>query len=218
MSHIKNYEKDLDFNSLKNSPFKHPFLKNNEKVDSRVMAVYWPSKKYSIRHKDLFSQDICKNKTGPNDSTKRLAESMFDLMKEKFPNFLNSNFIVPIPNHHSNIYRDSGAIGIVKELNLIFKKNNYNIPVANILEKNFSQKMHEMGSGESRKTFFNDNELFSINMLNFEISNNIIKDSTVLLIDDVITMGLTTKACIDLLLGIGFKKIFLYVAGKTYQK
>ena len=78
--------------------------------------------------------------------------------------------------------------------------------------------MHEMGSGESRKTFFNDNELFSINMLNFEISNNIIKDSTVLLIDDVITMGLTTKACIDLLLGIGFKKIFLYVAGKTYQK
>lgn len=210
-SYDENYGRDINFNSQ----FVHPKIGSDSRIECHSMALYFNPTKYRVRNKGLFSQDIERNKSGPNDATKRLAESMYDFMNDRFPSFREADFIVSVPNHMSNHHPGSGGVGIAKELHSIFQKNSLSVEIKEILEKNFSQKLRFMYGRDSREHFFESNRTFSVKKP-VGISENRIRSSSVLLVDDVMTLGLTTQKCIELLLGIGFKKIFLFVAAKDY--
>ena len=174
-----------------------------------VVGEYFSQINYShIHEKDDLSKDILLNKKKKEpDVAERLSLLMFYVAKTDFPEIFKVDIISPVPNTTSNKFDTKGpALSMQLFLKL---KNNYPILHHELLNKIGLTNM-KFKSDIQRIELFKNNRFYKFNKL-FNI-----QDKTILLIDDVITLGCTTNQCLEELYNNGAKNVYIYAVAKNH--
>lgn len=182
-----NCQKEGDFLCLKcfkkipinkNSPIR--FKNKKYKLDELIIVSYYQNpilKNVIYRYKYDFIQN--------------LSSSLVSLIKIKAP-FLKTNknaILIPVPIHKKRLkWRNFNQSAILaqklsQDLNLL------------ILENLIIRKKYTIPQAKLKNTKERKNNLKNVFVTNKEIDKNLIKNKTVILIDDIYTTGATMQEC-----------------------
>jgi hypothetical protein len=137
---------------------------------------------------------------------KALANGLYLVTKNHFPNLLKSDFVVPVPNHMDDKWRNLKAVGIAREYGQILSSNNAAIPVLECLEKVKNEQTMPLVQVEREEAVEG--------MFKFDGAKSV-KGKKILLIDDVLVGGNVKSKCVELLKQNGADKVWILVAGRN---
>ena len=180
-------------------------------------GTYYPTDQPSS-HSLPFSQYIISAKQGSKEAANYLCEKMYDyLLPNKTPSqFFNLDdveIIVPVPNDR-RVYTD--ATLIAKEFAKIIRER----VRENIRSYNFILK--RVGKSDLYRKTSTRQDKYHSSLQDYKVTEkmkeykNSLKDRKILLIDDIITSGITVGVCSNLLLQLGAKRVIIFCPGRTY--
>ena len=169
-------------------------------------------------HSLPFSQCIIRAKQGSKEAANYLCEKMYDyLLPNKSPSrFFNLDdveIIVPVPNEWCI---DTDATLIAEEFAKIIRER--------VRENIRSDKfiLERVGKSNLYRKKSNPVEKYRASLQDYKVTEkmkedkNPLKDKKILLIDDIITSGITIGVCSTRLLQLGAKQVIMFCAGSTY--
>ena len=177
--------------------------------------IYYPK---NLQSNSLpFSQCILHAKQGSKEAVNYLCEKMYDyLLPNKSPSrFFNLDdveIIVPVPNEWCV---DTDATLIAEEFAKIIRER--------VRENIRSDKfiLERVGRSNTDRKNSSDVEKYRASLQDYKVTEkmkedkNPLKDKKILLIDDIITSGITIGVCSSWLLQLGAKRVIMFCAGKT---
>ncbi len=184
------------------------YLHDSLKDVDGVFQLGYYYKKYStakIMENDMLSKDILGLKNNP-DYAIPIAKAMFLLMKNHFPDLLNIDTLVPVPNHFDDQYSHSKAVALANELSNEYEGSNKHVEVTPALLKIQNSKTHRLSRPER--------EEIVKNMFKFNTETSVVGKS-ISLVDDVLTAGNIKGKCASILKENGAKKVLCFIAGRT---
>lgn len=191
----------------------NPQICKEHPLDISVVGEYFSKASYPKEHvEDDLSKDILLNKKKEKDSdvAQRLSLLMYCVAEENFPEIFESDIISPVPNTTYNEF-DAKGPALSKQLFSRLKINNYHIVHHELLNKTKSPHLKPIFPNQ-KIDFFKNNRIYE-----FDKTFNI-QDKTILLIDDVITLGCTTNQCLEELYNNGAKNVYIYAVAKNHFK
>lgn len=146
----------------------------------------------------------------PNDEyleyCKALAKGLFLVMRQRFPQLLKADAIVPVPNHKDDPKFELKAVGIAHELSRICTNSGTNIPLLECLRK--------VRNIKTRRLNRSDREEAVEGMFEFDEVKSV-KGKKIILLDDMLTAGNVKGKCVDILKQHGAEKVWMLVAGRN---
>ena len=184
---------------------------------------YFPKRRFPAKHAtDEYTQNILRIKRGDVASAKTVAVVMVSKIVELG---LPSEMLVSVPNHYNHTENCIGSCRLDKpntKAELLtdavareIRKSGKNSHAYSDVLARISKTKRFGWSGVSERQLAAEND-FKIS--NFIIkNNNLIKDNTIILIDDITTSGSTTDVCSQLLYDNGVRQVYIVSAAETIQ-
>lgn len=177
--------------------------KHNHSLDgfnrAYAIGIYYPAR---LNKGELLSSHILKLKTDP-DFAIPLGMSLGIVINELYPELLDSDYLVPIPLSDEEFanrgYNQS------TELTKVLSEA-ISVPLVNVLQKTRTQSMRMLDWSERQLAV---TDLYRLQ------GGDQVKEKHVLLVDDVMTTGLTFSQCGNLLRSMGARSVNVITAGRT---
>jgi predicted amidophosphoribosyltransferase len=134
-----------------------------------------------------------------------LGKGLEIVVKELYPELLNSTSIVPVPQHPDKFVERGFNQSL--ELSKVVGEG-LNLPVKDVLRKTKNIDLRPMGREERQLAV---EEMYVFN----ETYSDAIIGEKILIIDDVVTTGFTVSKCARLLKEAGAESVNVLVAGRT---
>jgi len=167
-----------------------------------AMGKYYPSVKRA--KDDLLSYHIWAFKKWMRYSLP-LGDALSLLVKNRYPELLNSEVIVPVPLHPDRIHKRgyNQSLELAKVMG-----NKLNIKVIDALVKFEDVEMRPLNWKQRREVV---DGLYGIR----EELEQYIRNKVILLLDDVVTTGFTVSECAQVLISSNAKEVNVLAAGRS---
>lgn len=175
-----------------------------------AMGAYYPSRgsRESKGWRDFLSKHIRGLKQYPRYAAP-LGLGLALTIKERYPELLKMDLIVPVPKFHTELKVATDPNGIVYNQAIELSKvisGKVDIPYREVLAKNRAQKMRTLDWEEKWKAV---RGLYKVSGEEEIIGKKII------LVDDVSTSGATASECSQILIDSGAKIVNVLIAGRN---
>ena len=170
----------------------------------RIYAMGKFIKNPSVGEDNLLTRHIWTLKKNASHASP-LGKGLEIVVKELYPELLNSTSIVPIPQHPDKLV-ERGFNQSLELSNVVGE--GLNLPVKDVLGKTKNIDLRPMGR-EERRLAVEEMYVFE------ETYSDAIIGEKVLIIDDVVTTGFTSSKCARLLKEAGVESVNVLVAGRT---
>ena len=140
------------------------------------------------------------------DYCKALAKGLFLVIQNHFPLLLTADYVVPVPNHKEDKWRNLKAVGIARELASLLMSTAKSIPIVECLEK--------VKNSQTMPLLQIDREEAVEGMFSFDNTKSV-KGKKIILIDDVLVGGNVKGKCVEILKQNGADKVWILVAGRN---
>lgn len=159
----------------------------------------------NLFNKSIFSQQILNNKHVDNNASDFLSRIMFDKIQSDYTNLKEVNVLVPVPNMLGKPQIACGVSLALKLSKMLGKPCEQNV-LAKI--KSFPERKDPKTSDAERERMANESYIIS--------DSTPIKNKSILLVDDVLVGGSTTRKCANLLIDNGARHVKIICAGKSF--
>ena len=181
------------------------------------IGEYWPKNRFPDRWADdPLTKMLTWNKKG--NLQKGIIEKLSNLLYKNLEQKIeldNIEVIIPVPNFNGKLTRCAPPFAQALAAIIRKKRNRKNChSYDDVLRRVDKTRMWWMKAPERRETVKND---YDVAEYIKTAENSVIKDHTVLLIDDIRTTGATSDFCADLLMQYGAKQVIILCIAQTHQ-
>jgi predicted amidophosphoribosyltransferase len=179
--------------------------------------IYYPTKWED--HSLPFSKNIIRAKQGSKEAANYLCEKMYDYLLQHESLIDDVEIIVPVPNQ-KRVLKDATLIA-EEFAKIIRERVRENIHSRNIILERVAKSDPYLKTSSKQDKLHSSLQDYKVNekLKKYMLKNGVknpLKDKKILLIDDIITHGITIGVCANLLLQLGAKRVIMFCAGRTY--